>query len=184
MSTSIVLCDVNLDDTRPNREGKISRLMERRESEIAVNQPSTSASAILEEKKEEEKSMIDVTFRMKENEMFADVKVFSFNLILSVDFLMKLSGFLQPPSAAAADDDDDELEIIQDFAFEQQNSRGTETRKPRSVQRQQSPGQEQEATKKAIFAIHIEEYDIILVEKMDDINCLALILNVSNTLRV
>jgi vacuolar protein sorting-associated protein 13A/C len=187
MSTSIVLCDVNLDDTRPNREGKISRFMERRESEMTVNLdvPGTSASAIAQEMKEEEKSMIDVTFRMKENEMFADVKVFSFNLILSVDFLMKLSGFLQPP-AATTDEDDDELEMIQeDFSFEQQNTRGMEAaRKARSVQRQQSQGQEQEATKKAIFAIHIEEYDIILVEKMDDINCLALILNVSYIPRV
>jgi vacuolar protein sorting-associated protein 13A/C len=183
MSTSIVLCDVNLDDTRPNREGKISRFMERRESKTAVNLdvPGTSASAIAQERKDEERSMIDVTFRMKENEMFADVKVFSFNLILSVDFLMKLSGFLQPPAAAAtSEDDDNELEMIQeDFAFEQQSTKGSEARKARSVQRQQSQGQEQEATKKAIFAIHIEEYDIILVEKMDDINCLALILNVS-----
>lgn len=161
---------MNLDDTRPNREGKISRFMERREREV-VNcdiMPSASTSADV---REEMKSMIDVTFRMKENEMFADVKVFSFNLILSVDFLMKLSSFLQPPST-----DDEESQIIQnsaDYAMEQST-----TRRRRSSY-QQSHGSEQEAPKKAVFAIHIEEYDIILVEKMDDINCLALILNVS-----
>ena len=169
LSTSIILCDVNLDDTRPNREGKISRFMERREREVVnCDMPSSSTSADV---REEMKSMIDVTFRMKENEMFADVKVFSFNLILSVDFLMKLSSFLQPPTA-----DDEESQIIQnsaDYALEQ-STRESETRRRRS-----SYQQSQEAPKKAVFAIHIEEYDIILVEKMDDINCLALILNVS-----
>lgn len=36
-----------------------------------------------------------------------------------------------------------------------------------------------EASKVIKLALHIEQPDIILVEKMDDINCLALILNVS-----
>lgn len=187
LSTSIVLCDVNLDDTRPNREGKISRFMERREramsSTLDIARASTSADLLHD--KHEEKSMIDVTFRMKENEMFADVKVFSFNLILSMDFLMKLSTFLQPPN-----DDGDDSQIIQnsaDYALEEQqnNAREYELRRRRSsFRRQQSQEQEVAAAKKAVFAIHIEEYDIILVEKMDDINCLALILNVSNKAKV
>lgn len=149
--------------------------MERREREVvSLDIPSSSTSPDVREKQEEMKSMIDVTFRMKENEMFADVKVFSFNLILSVDFLMKLSSFLQPPS------DDEHSQIIQnsaDYAMEQ-SIRDSETRRRRSSN-QHSQGNVQEAPKKAVFAIHIEEYDIILVEKMDDINCLALILNVS-----
>lgn len=165
MSTSIVLCDVNLDDTRPNREGKITRFMERRERDASVLEagPSTSSN-------NEMRSMIDVTFRMKENDMFADVKVFSFNLILSMDFLMKLSSFLQPEGVTTTQNSGD-------IAIEQKE---LEARRRRSsfsgVQAQQ-----QEVEKKALFAIHIEEYDIILVEKMDDINCLALILNVSES---
>jgi vacuolar protein sorting-associated protein 13A/C len=62
MSTAIVLCDVHLDDTRPNREGKITRFMERRAQ--GPCEPSTSM--------ENAKSMIDVTFRMKENDMFGE----------------------------------------------------------------------------------------------------------------
>lgn len=148
--------------------------MERREREVVnSDMPSSSASADEREKQEDMKSMIDVTFRMKENEMFADVKVFSFNLILSVDFLMKLSSFLQPPS------DEQDLQIIHNSAdYAMQSTREPETRRRRSSY-QHSQGNEQEAPKKAVFAIHIEEYDVILVEKMDDINCLALILNVS-----
>lgn len=187
LSTSIVLCDVNLDDTRPNREGKITRFMERREREVTNVLDMVGTSSDMN--KQEEKSMIDVTFRMKENEMFADVKVFSFNLILSVDFLMKLSSFLQPSSD---DDDDNDTQIVlnsADFALEQQSAIGREreyeTRRRRSsFHRQQSQEQEAAAAKKAVFAIHIEEYDVILVEKMDDINCLALILNVSSILKL
>lgn len=70
MSTSIVLCDVHLDDTRPNREGKITRFMERREKGSSMNltEPGPSSYA------GDTRSMIDVTFRMKENDMFGKLK--------------------------------------------------------------------------------------------------------------
>lgn len=168
MSTSIVLSDVNLDDTRPNREGKIARFMERRERETTNVLEATTSSAAA-------RSMIDVTFRMKENDMFADVKVFSFNLILSMDFLMKLSGFLQPEgSINAAGPISTDATAVVTPTYEQQKDSETRRRKS-SFSGALAPQQE----KKAVFAIHIEEYDVILVEKMDDINCLALILNVS-----
>lgn len=51
MSTSIVLCDMILDDKRPNRQNKITRFMEHKD-------------------KDSSQSMIDVTFRMKENDIF------------------------------------------------------------------------------------------------------------------
>lgn len=47
--------------------------------------------------------MIDVTLNIKENDMFADVKIFSFNLILSIDFLMKISNFFQTETDKASD---------------------------------------------------------------------------------
>lgn len=156
--------------------------MERREREMTnvLDVAGTSSSGDLLHDKQEEKSMIDVTFRMKENEMFADVKVFSFNLILSMDFLLKLSTFIQPTS-----DDGDDLQVVQnsaDIAIQEQSYfRANETRRRRSsFNRQQSQEKEVAKATKAVFAIHIEEYDVILVEKMDDINCLALILNVSS----
>ena len=66
MSTAIVLCDVHLDDTRPNRVGKITRFMERRERDISSEAGTSSAI-------ENAKSMIDITFRMKENDMFGNI---------------------------------------------------------------------------------------------------------------
>jgi vacuolar protein sorting-associated protein 13A/C len=64
MSTALVLCDVHLDDTRPNREGKITRFMERREQESSTSLVDVAGPS------GKMRSMIDVTFRMKENDMF------------------------------------------------------------------------------------------------------------------
>lgn len=70
MSTAIVLSDVHLDDIRPNREGKITRFMERREQEpsMSVMDITGSGSARIEPSR----SMVDVTFRMKEQDMFGE----------------------------------------------------------------------------------------------------------------
>lgn len=74
MSTAIVLCDVHLDDTRPNREGKITRFMERREKDASTSLMEAGTSSMSDEKS---RSMIDVTFRMKENDMFGRITLFS-----------------------------------------------------------------------------------------------------------
>lgn len=67
MSTALVLCDVHLDDTRPNREGKITRFMERRERGSMANLMEAGPSTSIDQNT---RSMIDVTFRMKDNDMF------------------------------------------------------------------------------------------------------------------
>lgn len=89
--------------------------------------------------------------------------MFSFNLILSMDFLMKLSSYLQPDTSSATS-----------VAIEAAEAKEVEVRRRKS-----SVGvkDQQEAVKTITLALHVEEYDVILVEKMDDINCLALILN-------
>lgn len=51
ITTSIALCDVNLDDKRPNRDNMITRFMERRDQDT-------------------DQYMIDVTFSMKENDIY------------------------------------------------------------------------------------------------------------------
>lgn len=79
---------------------------------------------------------------------------------------MKLSAFLQPEGAAAAPTN----------TIEAMEAKEVEARRRKSS----VPGPQPTAAEKTItLALHIEEYDVILVEKMDDINCLALILNVS-----
>lgn len=78
---------------------------------------------------------------------------------------MKLSAFLQPEGASAPSNT---IEAIEAKEVEAR-------RRKSSVSGLQPPAAEKTIT----LALHIEEYDVILVEKMDDINCLALILNVS-----
>jgi vacuolar protein sorting-associated protein 13A/C len=85
-----------------------------------------------------------------------------------MDFLMKLSSFLQPVGGnASINSVDVTLEAKEKEAARRRRSSVSGV-----------PSVEQ-AEKIITLALHIEEYDVILVEKMDDINCLALILNVS-----
>uniref|UniRef100_A0AAG5D0Y8 Vacuolar protein sorting-associated protein 13 n=1 Tax=Anopheles atroparvus TaxID=41427 RepID=A0AAG5D0Y8_ANOAO len=166
LNTAIILCDIRLDDIRPNRENMLTRLMERRSTDSLVD-----LSTVKESEEAEDslivaplRSMINITFNMKENDMFADVKVSSFNLILSVDFLLKLQQFLQPEELA-------EQKAIQAVEAEQtERLRRSSATAPAANQQQQDAGKFQ-------VIIKIEQPDIILVEKMDDINCYALILN-------
>lgn len=66
MNVALLLCDINLDDTRPGREGKITRFLERREKAPEGMSSTTSQN-------ESVKSMIDVTLRMNGNDMFGEI---------------------------------------------------------------------------------------------------------------
>ena len=81
-----------------------------------------------------------------------------------MDFLMKISSFLQVDQAPIVKDE---------IPFEIKQA---ELKKRKQSIAQPPPAAE--APKVIILDLHIEQPDIILVEKMDDINCLALILNV------
>lgn len=83
---------------------------------------------------------------------------------------MKLSSFLQPEPGSETS-----------VTIESAEAREVEARRRKS-----SVGlkEQQEDVKTITLALHIEEYDVILVEKMDDINCLALILNNEITAKV
>uniref|UniRef100_A0A182VBQ3 Vacuolar protein sorting-associated protein 13 n=1 Tax=Anopheles merus TaxID=30066 RepID=A0A182VBQ3_ANOME len=172
LNTAIVLCDIRLDDIRPNRENMLTRLMERRSQESSMDlssvkdcdeEPESSMAFPL-------RSMINITFNMKESDMFADVKVSSFNLILSVDFLLKLQQFLQPEELV-------EQKAIQAAEVEQ-------TERLRRASTSAGPVSQQQEAGQITVILKIEQPDIILVEKMDDINCYALILNNEISLNV
>lgn len=60
MNVAVVLSDVNLDDCRPGREGKITRFMERKDKDVSKI-----------------RSMIDITIRMKPNDMFGKIYIVS-----------------------------------------------------------------------------------------------------------
>lgn len=42
-------------------------------------------------------SMVDIVVRMKQDELFANLKVSSFDLILSLEFLLKIAQFVTVP---------------------------------------------------------------------------------------
>jgi len=70
MSTSAILCDVNVDDTRPYRENKLTRFMKRREMHDPTLQQQQSDSNLEESSTITPKSMIDMICNMKENDLF------------------------------------------------------------------------------------------------------------------
>lgn len=83
---------------------------------------------------------------------------------------MKLSTFIQPDTNSLP-------QSPVDLALE-----GKELETVRRRKSSVSGVQSQKDVEKTItLTLHIEEYDVILVEKMDDVNCLALILNVIKT---
>ncbi|XP_058837903.1 intermembrane lipid transfer protein Vps13 isoform X2 [Topomyia yanbarensis] len=168
LNTAVILCDIRLDDIRPNRQNMLTRLMERRSSDMRISIASRSDDEETATLMAPLHSMIDITFNMKENDMFADVKVSSFNLIFSVDFLLKLQQFLQPEELV-------EQKAIQ--AAEEQ------ARRERKTSTSAAPVDKTESGQMTVI-IKIEQPDIILVEKMDDINCYALILNNEISLNV
>lgn len=79
MNVAVLICDINLDDTRPGREGKITRFLERRESGVE------GATKFKASKSIDVKSMIDVTLRMNGNDMFGEIKLSYFDLSIVAD---------------------------------------------------------------------------------------------------
>lgn len=61
LSTSIVLCDIQLDDIRPNRENKLTRFMNRRETKNSDN--SIDVDSVV-------RSMLDIVFNQSKDDMF------------------------------------------------------------------------------------------------------------------
>lgn len=97
----------------------------------------------------------------------------SFDLILSLEFLLKIAEFVSvteeagsPPAAVTAT---------------AQQTASKQVAKPTAVP--VVPAEPVDSNKKVTVLINVEQPDIILVEKMDDINCLALILNTQIVLR-
>lgn len=80
LATSVLLMNCTLDDKRQNRQGQLTRIMER-------TNPLTDAE------ENSKRSMLDVTIRQSVNDIFIDVKVFSFSIIVSLDYLLKIKDF-------------------------------------------------------------------------------------------
>lgn len=171
LATSILLMNCTLDDTRQSREGSLVRIMER-----------TSVVPCAEDLDKEAKytrSMLDVTVRQSPNDTFADVRVFSFSIIVSLDYLMKIKDFFDVETAGKTAGKSATAAI----AVAQPASRGYgET----AVSRKRQPLQPTTASKPKMLTVnlHVEKPDIILLEDMDDINSNCIVLNTELLLKV
>lgn len=116
-------------------------------------------------------SMVDIVAHVKEDETFANLKVSSFDLILSLEFLLKIAQFLTLPEDATP-------------PKPAVTPASATAPKPKTESTIAIAPIEVESTKKITILLNVEQPDIILVERMDDINCLALILNTQMALRV
>jgi len=164
LATSILLMNCTLDDMRQSREGSLVRIMERTSS-VPLSRP--SEDHLEEHAKYNARSMLDVTVRQSPNDTFADVRVFSFSIIVSLDYLMKIKDFF----------DVDELN----------KTAVTSSSKNELVAPKKKPTQQQSTTstlKMLTVNLHVEKPDIILLEDMDDINSNCIVLNTELLLKV
>lgn len=163
LATSILLMNCTLDDMRQSREGSLVRIMERTSSVPGPSEDHLDK----EHAKYNVRSMLDVTVRQSPNDTFADVRVFSFSIIVSLDYLMKIKDFF---------DVDGPNKTIT-----------TSSSKNELVAPKKKPAQQQLAAstpKMLTMNLHVEKPDIILLEDMDDINSNCIVLNTELLLKV
>ncbi|XP_023289292.1 vacuolar protein sorting-associated protein 13 isoform X2 [Orussus abietinus] len=156
MATSILLMNCTLDDTRHNRKGSLIRIMERTTEVPSIDDLS------LEGDVKPVRSMIDVTVRHGPQDMFVDVRVFSFSIIVSLDYLMKIKDFFNVEEANQSPS--------------QISQKGSEVTNKKKGQSSVPP--------MLTINLHIEKPDIILLENMDDIDSNCIVLNTELILKV
>lgn len=159
LATSILLMNCTLDDTRQSREGSLVRIMER------IGSAPLNEDHFDERTKYSARSMLDVTVRQSPNDTFADVRVFSFSIIVSLDYLMKIKDFFDVDTATPK----------------------TAASKSESVVLRKKPMQQQSVAsspKMMTVNLHVEKPDIILLEDMDDINSNCIVLNTELLLKI
>ncbi|XP_047984362.1 LOW QUALITY PROTEIN: vacuolar protein sorting-associated protein 13-like [Leguminivora glycinivorella] len=181
INTSLLLVDCTLDDTRPDRGEKLTRYLERRRasgdnmmSEETVNEP-------LMEAPDKIRSMIDITYTMKNQDTYIDIRVFSFNLILAMDFLNKIADFMKVGLEEEVPDDDSEEgedkspHVVNKLDKAPDVSQSVVKKKPTVV----AQPAESQPKKLAMMTINIkiQQPDIILVESLETRTCDALVLN-------
>ncbi|XP_071648864.1 intermembrane lipid transfer protein Vps13 isoform X1 [Temnothorax longispinosus] len=164
LATSILLMNCTLDDIRQSREGSLVRIMERTGS-APFSGSSPSEDHI--DKEHNARSMLDVTVRQSPNDTFADVRVFSFSIIVSLDYLMKIKDFF-------------DVAVANKTAITSSSRNDTVMPKKKPAQQQSTAS----TPKMLTVNLHVEKPDIILLEDMDDINSNCIVLNTELLLKV
>lgn len=170
LATSILLMNCTLDDTRQSREGSLVRIMEGLGSGAPVSSGSNE-DHFDERTKYNARSMLDVTVRQSPNDTFADVRVFSFSIIVSLDYLMKIKDFFDVDTASKT------------VVTSASRNESVMPRKKKEAMQQQSVTAAQ-SPKMVTVNLHVEKPDIILLEDMDDINSNCIVLNTELLLKI
>ncbi|XP_035721159.1 vacuolar protein sorting-associated protein 13-like isoform X2 [Vespa mandarinia] len=160
LATSILLMNCTLDDIRPSRESTLTRLMERTTAYSSAHDSEKDAKSV--------RSMLDVTVRRGPNDIFVDVRVFSFSIIVSLDYLMKIKDFFNIESSTSSKN------------VSQSSQKGYNE----VVTKKRSPQTSGNTTQMLTVNLHVEKPDIILLEDMDDINSNCILLNTELLLKM
>ncbi|XP_067014210.2 intermembrane lipid transfer protein Vps13 [Anabrus simplex] len=156
VDTTVLLVDCWLDDTRKNSKSRLSRLMERKTDSsktTAVHGGDIFAPFHVPKN-------VEIVYKKKEFQTEVNIRIFSFNLILNVEYLTKLSRFL---TAALHSNE----ELGSHVRFQPQQGDNLMLTTGTSV----DPGDSV-----MIINLHAEKPDIFLVEDMEDLNTSALVL--------
>lgn len=157
LSTSLLLLDCLLDDTRSSQANKINRYMERKPDDTPrAASPSKTSVAQASNKR----SMVDITYQQKDNTSFVDMRVYSFMLILNLDHLMRIADFATSG--------------LQEAAAMAEANRGSRST---SAISKEVPAAAVDDNKMMTVSVKVEKPDIILVEHMDDINTNAIMMH-------
>lgn len=159
LSTSLLLLDCLLDDTRSSQANKINRYMERKPDEAPrAASPSTISAAVQAPNK---RSMIDITYQQKNNTNFVDMRVYSFMLILNMDHLMRIADFATSGLQEAAT-----------MAEANKAARNAST-----TTREVPAAAAVDDNRMMTVSVKVEKPDIIVVESMDDIDTNAIMMH-------
>ncbi|CAH0407407.1 unnamed protein product [Chilo suppressalis] len=177
MHTSVLLVDCTLDDTRPGRGAKITRYLERRHKRAAsITTPTADESTdVIMEAQDKIRSMIDITYTLKNSDTFIDMRIFSFNLILAMDFLNKIAEFMttgMAEDAPAIKSGKEEVKVVRS-----EKSAESMQKKKTSVASGPSVSEQPQKVSMMTVNVKIEQPDILLVESLESKKCDALVLN-------
>ncbi|KAI5632188.1 repeating coiled region of VPS13 domain-containing protein [Phthorimaea operculella] len=184
MHTTLLLVDCTVDDTRPNRGSKIVRYLGRR---TRTQDDSSNSSSDTTDKI---RSMVDITYTQKNRDTFIDLRVFSFNLILAMDFLNKLAEFASSGLAVDPPETPEEIQVLAPVSSQALEPNTPEEKvKPRkqlSITSDTQTRKESVQPEQSMMTVNIkiEQPDIILVESLEDRSCDAFVLNMECRLKL
>ncbi|XP_058986884.1 intermembrane lipid transfer protein Vps13 [Musca domestica] len=188
LTTNIVLCNMQLEDTRPSNTSEIKKYLCRKDwFDVELEEHLGSPSNQVDNRSTRDSQyMLDVTAVIKQNDTMAKVRISSFDLILCVDFMLKLTEFIKVPESEEKPEVKEEEEQAMAIAPQQQQPGQIKTMASAAAAVRQNTqvevAEEDKDVKKMNLTLIIEEPDIILVETLSDMNTSAIVFNMATNI--